>query len=168
MRGNVVKRKEHKFIDNNEKKNCRDCGRWMDLHNFCKDKYKWDFLAATCKQCNNEKSKKYHTNNQQEICEAKKTYRKANAEKMCQYRKFYYEANKEKLKKWRKINGGEIRIRGRKWYIENREKKLLRDKKRRLANPEKVKAIAKKSYEKKCLLQKEGCLIGCLLFLDIR
>lgn len=44
-------RKQHRFIENVEYKECSRCKQWLPVSSFHKDKSKWDGLHGFCKKC---------------------------------------------------------------------------------------------------------------------
>ena len=49
----MTKKKEHKIIDNIEKKHCSMCDIWKNLNEYNKNSTRWDKLFALCRDCNN-------------------------------------------------------------------------------------------------------------------
>ena len=50
---------EHKFVEGAELKPCSKCKQYLPLTDFSKDNKRWDKLRLLCKECGNEKGKKY-------------------------------------------------------------------------------------------------------------
>ena len=49
----MPKKKEHKIIDNIEKKHCPMCDIWKNLNEYNKNSIRWDKLAGLCRDCHN-------------------------------------------------------------------------------------------------------------------
>lgn len=77
---------------------CFKCNKEKSLSEFGKDKYKKDGISSWCKECCNERNKKWKA---------------ANSEKVNKYKRKYYAANPDKEHKriyeWYSINPGKIR-----------------------------------------------------------
>ena len=92
---------------------CRKCGQEKPLSEFVKDKTCALGHRHTCKQCEQERYRKW---------------RAANSEKRWEYNRKWHAANPEKIReirhKWREANTEKERGRCRKWYAANTEKFL--------------------------------------------
>jgi len=92
---------------------CRKCGQEKPLSEFVKDKTCALGHRHTCKQCEQERYRKW---------------RAANSEKRWEYNRKWHAANPEKIReynrKWRAANPEKMRGRCRKWYAANTEKFL--------------------------------------------
>lgn len=92
---------------------CRKCGQEKPLSEFVKDKTCALGHRHTCKQCEQERYRKW---------------RAANSEKRWEYNRKWRAANPEKIReirhKWREANTEKERGRCRKWYAANTEKFL--------------------------------------------
>lgn len=92
---------------------CRKCGQEKPLSEFVKDKTCALGHRHTCKQCEQERYRKWHAANPEKIREYNRKWRAANPEKIREIRH-----------KWREANTEKERGRCRKWYAANTEKFL--------------------------------------------
>ena len=90
-------RKEHKIIENIEKKHCPTCDSWKSLDGFNKQSSSWDKLCRMCRECNIEyKRKKRETKKYKEKDEAyNKKYKESGRRK--EKNQKWYEENKERI-----------------------------------------------------------------------
>lgn len=95
------------------KKKCTECGAYLDIALFRKDKYKKDGHSYKCKSCLSKKDKKYYSEN----CEHKKYIVKQYMKKTGEYYRYkpynskYYSSEQSKLKKRARDLRRRIRIR---------------------------------------------------------
>ena len=92
---------------------CRKCGQEKPLSEFVKDKTCALGHRHTCKQCEQERYRKWRAANPEKIREYNRKWRAANPEKIREIRH-----------KWREANTEKERGRCRKWYAANTEKFL--------------------------------------------
>lgn len=107
---------------------CRKCGQEKPLSEFVKDKTCALGHRHTCKQCEQERYRKWRAANSEERWEYNRKWHAANPEKIREYNRKWRAANPEKIReirhKWREANTEKERGRCRKWYAANTEKFL--------------------------------------------
>jgi hypothetical protein len=120
----MVKRIEHKYIDEVECRKCGKCQTYKPLENFGFSKQTWDNLRPTCKDC-------LHLHNVE------------NKDKITAYNKKYWQETKEvqteKSKIWRENNKDRMKENMKKWLAKNAEYKKQKDAEYRINNWEKRK-----------------------------
>ena len=118
-------------------KECTKCGEVKPLEGFGVRNKSKSGRAASCKDCDNARNKKYREENRDKVSARKKKYHEDNRDEIAVYRKKYYEKNRD-----------ETLARNKKYYEENRDKVSAREKKYYEENHDKVSA-RKKKYRKK-------------------
>jgi len=105
---------------------CRKCGQEKPLEEFVKDKTSALGHRHTCKQCEQERYRKWRAANSEKRWEYNRKWHAANPEKRWEYNRKWRAANPEKIReirhKWREANTEKERERCRKWYAANPEK----------------------------------------------
>ena len=108
-------------------KKCSKCGRWLVASsvNFHKSKTGKYGLRADCKECDNNRSKKYRMEHREECIKYHRKYKKENKEYFAEYNKKYIEENREaileKQKKYREENKDTIARKKKIYYEEHKE-----------------------------------------------
>lgn len=81
-------------------KRCSKCGKEKSIDQFCKDKHTKDLLSCWCKECKNNKDKKWYLKNRDLELIKSAEYNKNHKEKLQANSYLYYKKNKEKVKKY--------------------------------------------------------------------
>lgn len=146
-----------------DNKVCNKCNKELTLDKFGKCKNTKDGLKSQCKECRNEKKRKYTKENHVKISEYNKKNREDNREKFIEkerkYReehsdkqkiasKKYYEANVEKCRECNREHYKRNKVEISEWHKEYRKANLQehqeREKKYRIENSDKCKESKKK------------------------
>ena len=118
-------------------KTCSKCKIEKNISYFGTDKYRKDGYLPQCKDCRNEYSKKYHTENKDSIHKRKKEYYQTEAgqEYLKEYSQKHYQEDKENIllrnKNWREKNKEYRKEYHKKYSSNNRDKINAYDRKRR-------------------------------------
>lgn len=131
-----------------EGKICTKCGEWKEINNFGFRDKKKGFYKTQCKQCENERHKKWVESHKENVRESKRKWREKNPD----YSKQYNLENKEKLairsKQYRESNKEHLKEKAKEYYQNNKEHIKERSKQWRDNNEEKSKRNKKLYYEK--------------------
>ena len=143
-------------------KTCSKCGIEKPFEEFYKNKARYDGYCGYCKECDNEKGKKYHSLNRHK----RKEYRERNKERINFKKREYYLKNKEYInkidkeyrqknntkikeyqKEYRDANKEKRKIEGKKYWIDNKEKINEQRKEYRVNNKEKIQKYHREYYK---------------------
>lgn len=89
---------ENLFID----QICRVCKQSKNIQNFSRDKRAKNGHTSICKQCDNNKAKKYYDENNESRKEYRRRYREQNLEKVSKAVKDWYTKHPEKIDEYAK------------------------------------------------------------------
>lgn len=142
-------------------KTCMKCNTIKPI--MCFEEYRYKNTISTrniCKDCDNERERKWNFDNRERLNEMRRGYRLKNNDKYRlrdkKYREKYKEQIKEGNKKYKERNIEKVREWGRNNYHRNKDKRLEKIKEWQRNNPEKVKEYKKKSYEKQKLRKQKN------------
>jgi hypothetical protein len=131
---------------------CRKCGQEKPLEEFVKNKTSALGRKHICKQCEQERYRKWRAANSEKRWEYNRKWHAANPEKRWEYNRKWRAANPEKIReirhKWREANTEKEREGVRKYRAANHEKVREWVRKYRAANPEKEREKIRKYREK--------------------
>lgn len=112
-------------METNFLKQCSRCCEWKARTEFRRASKRKDGLQCECKDCANERSRRYSEENHDKILAAQRKYRKNNKKKISEYSRNYRIKNKEKLseraRQHRLNNLEDCRAKERSRYAEKRE-----------------------------------------------
>lgn len=132
------------------KKICIKCGKEYELEFFIPNKQCKNGRTNTCRNCHNEKSRKYSKENYEKVKASKDKYVINNKEKIEIRRKEIRDNDPERFKLYRKKmkEKGTIKPYDPEYYQKNKTKWIERTEKYRLSNPDKYKVHAKNNRTK--------------------
>ena len=76
-------------------KACARCGVVKPLDGFSREKRSGDGRRSECKECMNERSRRWREENRDKVLESKRRYREENRDKVLESNRRYYEENLE-------------------------------------------------------------------------
>ena len=107
-------------------KKCFKCELEKPLEEFSKRRSSTDGRGSYCKQCDNERCRKYKRNNRKKISENRAKYYRLNKDHENERNKKWQSNNKDKVKKissrWRQNNPKKAKETCKKWCINNPDK----------------------------------------------
>ena len=135
---------------------CSKCGRDLPLDKYGNDKKKIDGLNIYCRECVNEKSKRYRINNKDKRKETLKRYSIKNKDKIAEYNKKYLLENpdkrKETIARYYDSNKTKLKLKSKEYREENSDRVYAWNKKWKSENKDKVNIYSNRRKAKKNLL----------------
>jgi 5-methylcytosine-specific restriction endonuclease McrA len=114
---------------------CTKCGNWRPVERFRKRLLSRDGYNSMCRECENENSRRWRSNNRDHVTELNREYYEANREERLKYHRQYRQENREyfqeKMEEFREQNPAYHRDYMREWACANPDKIKAQDNARR-------------------------------------